>query len=132
MKKIFFVFLFLFIFSSCEKIKENDSESIKEVIYKNTDSMNRKDIKGYMETIDPEDTFKFNSTKRTVEFIFNSVNVQTRIDSFSIISLSDETARVFTRMVFQVEGKDEIFNNMEHILVKKKKRWYIFSSLVLQ
>ncbi len=132
MKKIFFVLFLLFVFSSCGKMKDNDSESIKDVIYKNTDSMNRKDIEGYMKTIDPEDTFKFNSTRRTVEFIFNSVNVKTEIDSFSIISLSDDTARVFTRMVFQIEGKDEIVNNMEHILVKKKNRWYIAGSLVIQ
>ncbi|MEO0281613.1 MAG: hypothetical protein ABIN05_04620 [candidate division WOR-3 bacterium] len=132
MKKIFFVLVVLFVFSSCEKIKENDPELIRDVIYKNTDSMNKKDINGYMETIDPEDTFKFNSTKNTVEFIFNSVNVQSKIDSFSIISLSSETAHVFTRMVFQIEGKDEIFNNMEHILIKRKDRWYIAGSLVIQ
>lgn len=122
----------LFVFSSCGKIKENDSQSIKDLIYRNTDSMNRRDINGYMETIDPEDTFKFNSTKRTVEFIFNSVNFTTKIDSFSIISLSDDTARVFTRMVFKMEGQNETFKNMEHILVKRKDKWYILGSLVIQ
>lgn len=130
LKKVFFILIVGIILFSCDA--NNDNKMVKKVIFKNTDSMNKKDLKGYMETIYPEDTFKYNSTKRIVEFIFKNLDIETKIDSFSILSLSDETARVFTRMKLKMQGKEEVFNKMEHILIKKKNRWYIVNSLVTQ
>jgi len=131
MLKNFYRFSFFWLFwfpvvSTC------DSAKIKKVIYKNVDAMNKKDIETYMETIDPKDTAEYNSTKNIVGFIFKNMDVEVKIDTFSIISLADDTARVLVRMYFTVKGEEEHKSNMEHFLIKREGKWYINNSITLQ
>lgn len=128
-KKNYFFTLLLFITLSCSY---NENLDIKNVVYKNTDSMNKKDIEGYMSTIYPEDTLKFNSTRRTMLYVFNSVELTARIDSFSILNKWNDSVKVLTVMSFKLNDQKEKKSKMTHILVKYKGSWYISSSQVIE
>uniref|UniRef100_A0A7C3J5N9 Nuclear transport factor 2 family protein n=1 Tax=candidate division WOR-3 bacterium TaxID=2052148 RepID=A0A7C3J5N9_UNCW3 len=130
LKKFLPILFFLIVLISCSF--NSDSAKIKKVIYKNVDAMNKKDIETYMETIDPKDTAEYNSTKNIVGFIFKNMDVEVKIDTFSIISLADDTARVLVRMYFTVKGEEEHKSNMEHFLIKREGKWYINNSITLQ
>lgn len=130
LKKFLSLLILLLIFISCNS--NNDSAKIKDVIYRNVDAMNKKDVETYMETIDKEDTLEYNTTRQMIEFIFKNMDIEVKIDSFSIISFADDTARVFVRMYFKTNGEDEKISNMEHFLLKRESNWYIKSSNILQ
>ncbi|GEM_PF-3830905 len=85
-----------------------------------------------MSTVYPEDTLKFNSTRRTMLYIFNSVELTARIDSFTILNRWKDSVKVQTVMFFKLNDREKEKAKMTHILVKYKGKWYINSSQVIE
>jgi hypothetical protein len=120
---------FSFLVAGCSK---NVDAELKAVFQTQLDAMNKEDMDAYMASIDPE-AGVYASTKATMPLILQTYDVKATMDSFEVVSKTEDSAQVRTVIVTKkVSGPDFKDNKVTalHTLKLKNGKWLLTETKV--
>lgn len=128
MKIIYLSLIAVLFFAGCGSDKSKDEQAIKDVIYRNMDADNNKDVVAYMSTIDKENR-NYDRMEEMKNTIYKTYDLNYQVNDLKVTELNDNEAKVnFVQIIKKINGPRFRDNrtNVIYTLHKTNGEWKIF------